>query len=171
MKHTIIFSAFTFILAAATFGSAQVSSMRVSFSESIDPSSGGGVGKVSFQDTHYNPNLRVFEAFLPVTTVEGCFATTDFSSARLVGPERATLVYDSSTSTYHLTWMLGKENRDTCRVLVIGETASTAGYNVWRTNFGRSSFAEDALTKDEVGLRTGDGSVRPISYQISGIYY
>ena len=172
MKHSIILSALIVILVAAMFGTAQVSSLRVTFSESIDPASGQGMGKVAYQDTHYSPDLMIFEALLPATNVEQCFATTDFSGARPVGPDRANLVYDFSTSTYHLTWMLGRETGDSCRVIIVGETAADGRYNTWRANFGSTSFAEVDMTKDEeVEPRTGDGSVRFVSYQIGAIYY
>lgn len=173
MKHPIIFSAFVVILVAAGLGTAQVSSLRVSFSESIDPSTGQGMGKVAYQDTLYNPNFRVFEVLIPASTAEQCFAGTDFSAARPVGPERASLSYNFSNLSYELKIVIPQEeqNRDGCRVILVGETAASAGYNTWRANFGRTSFADDALIGDEMQVRSGDGSVRFISYQVSTIYY
>ena len=169
MKHTIIFSAFVVVLATATFGTAQSSSLRVSFSESTDTSGGGqGAGKVSVHDAPYNPNFQIFEVLVPVSTTEQCFAATDFSRARLVGPDRATLSYDPSGATYEITIVAGIRERDNCRVILVGETAATAGYNVWRANFGRTSLAEEDLTKgEEDGVRMGDGSVRSVSYQVA----
>ena len=168
MKHSIIFSAFLVILAVSTMGTAQVSRMRVTFSESIDPSGGGmGMGKVTVQDVHFNPDLKVFEALIPAESAQQCYASRDFSGARLVGADRASLGYDSSRLTYELTIVTGHVDSDKCRVLLVGETISAADLTVWRANFGQTGFAEDGLTDDEEGeARSGDGSVRKVSYQI-----
>lgn len=168
MKHSIIFSALIVILASSTVGMAQASRMRVTFSESINPLGGGmGMGKVTVQDVHFNPDVRVFEALIPASSAQQCYASRDFSGATPVGADRASLSYDFSQASYDLKIVIGQGDPDKCRVLLVGETISTADLAVWRANFGQTGIAESGLIKDdEGGARSGDGSVRRVSYQI-----
>src|SRR5688572_26816745 len=120
MKRTIIFSAFMAILLSAVYTSAQTSYLRLSFSEGNIPA-GVPTGTVTFFDD-VTPVMQVFEAVIPAATEAACFASMDFSAARPVGPDRASVTYDPATSSYTLKWTGVKDRRDSCRVLLVGQS-------------------------------------------------
>src|SRR5687767_11295128 len=134
MKRTIIFSAFMAILLSAVYTSAQTSGLRLSYSEAVNQS-GVPTGTVNFfvDGEHV---MQVFEAVIPATTEAACFASMDFSAARPVGPDRASVTYDPATSSYTLKWTGVKDRRDSCRVLLVGQSIGVGDLAMWQANYG-----------------------------------
>ena len=137
MKRTIIFSAFMAILLSAVYTSAQPG-LRLSFSEGTSPA-GVPTGSVKFIVDGV-PVMQVFEALIPATTETACFASRDFSTARPVGPDRATVTYDPATNSYELKWTGVRDRRDTCRVLLVGGSISATDLAVWQANYGTTAL-------------------------------
>ena len=163
MKPTIIFAAILSIAVMTGSASAQfLNFTKVMLKQDVDPI-GNERNTITFTGLEV-PDLQIFEAIVPVSSDEECLATRELVNPRLLGPTRATLVYNSATSSYTLQWIIPKERSASCRVLKIAASASsTSGYNTWRTNFGRTAFADgDAPKDDATGLMLGDGSVRNI---------
>lgn len=148
MRHRIIFSAFlTFLFALVSFG--QGSPNRLIFSH-IPDSSGGQVVNVTYTGLE-NPNVRIFESLVPASSDAECQSSTAFPNPRVLGPDVASLVFDSTTSTYKLRWVTPKNRKDTCRVLRVGDTVDNADFMIWQSQYGSSAFAE------------ADNDARPIS--------
>jgi hypothetical protein len=149
MKHTIIFSAFLFIVVASGGAAAQggVGMGKVSVHDTTSPS-GVPVGIVTFQ-VDGGQTLQIFESVFTAGTEEECFARTDFPNPRSLGPERATIAYNEATRTYTLKWTIGNERADTCRVLRLGQSVDSADYVIWRRNLGSvAGLSDDDSTKD-----------------------
>jgi hypothetical protein len=165
MKRTIIFSAFISIIAFVATVGAQTEGLKLRFIETID-SSGKDTMTISFTGLE-NTGLRIFEA-LPPGPVEACFEATDFSNARTVSLDRASLVYDTASSMYKLQWITKRETRDTCRVLIVRDgTVDGGDFLIWQRNLGSSGVvAADDIAGNLSTLR-GDGSVRNVVYSIS----
>jgi hypothetical protein len=151
MKLTIIFSAFL-ILGLAGISNAQTSgTFRLTFSGQA-AANGSQTTTVSFTGLE-NPNIRLLEAVVPATSEAECFAITDISNARVLGPDRATIVYDASTLTYKLIWMTPKENRGSCRILMGDGDVDGRDFLLWQ--------------KTEPPSPGLDGSVRHVSHSIA----
>ncbi|HEX6125409.1 MAG TPA: hypothetical protein VFZ23_08540 [Pyrinomonadaceae bacterium] len=168
MKRTIILSAFIAISLSTGVTAAQTSDLRLTFSEATDPN-GKATGYVVFTGLE-DPDVEVFEAVVPAANEADCFANTDFSNARRVGPDSASLSYDPATNSHTLRWSRMKERRDTCRVLIVGRTRLLVGSDlaVWQTNFGSGSLSENEMSTNGISdLGRSDGSVRPIQYSIA----
>ena len=148
MKRTIIFSAFMAILLSAVYTSAQTSGVRLSFSEGTTP---GGVptGTVTFIVDGAPVVMQVFEALIPAATEAACFASRDFSMARPVGPDRASVVYDAGTGSYKLQWTGVRDKKDSCRVLLVGQSLSATDLAAWQANYGAGGFADDQSSYGE----------------------
>jgi len=166
VKRTIIFSAFLAILILVGVSSAQTFSVRLTFSEAINPN-GGTTATVTYAGLE-NPNLRIFESLVPAASEAECFASDGFATARVVGPDRATLVFDRATSLYKLSWTLAVDKKDTCRIVRVAENPLSAGDLAdWRANYGTGGRAANENPKDDpLTARTGDGSVRAVRYQV-----
>jgi hypothetical protein len=166
MKRTIIFSTVITILVFAAISQAQVSSLRVTFSESRDNSRDTTL--ITYTGLE-NPDARVFESVVP-GPAETCFEATVFPNPRPVGSDRASLVYDAAAGAYKLKWTVKRDTRDSCRVLFVADgdgDVDGADFLVWQRNYGSTLQTETGLSGyDAAGVR-GDGSVRFISYQIS----
>ena len=167
MKHTIIISAFFAIFILTGAASAQSFGMRVTFSEAINQNS-EATGTVTFTGLE-NPGLQVFESVVAASSEGVCFASDGFATARVVGPDRATLVYDRATGIYKVIWKLGRDRKNTCRVLRVSTSPlATGDLAMWQSNYGSGGLSADGITKDEVLTeRAGDGSVRSVRYQVS----
>lgn len=165
MKRTIIFSAFITIVVLVGMAGAQTEGLKLKFIETVD-STGKDTMTISFSGLE-NTGLRIFEA-LPPGPVETCFEATDFSNARAVSLDRASLVYDTASSMYKLQWITKRETRDTCRVLIVrDETVDGGDFLIWQRNLGSSGVVTaDDIARDSSTLR-GDGSVRNVVYSIS----
>jgi hypothetical protein len=173
MKRIIIFSTILSIAVMTGSASAQfLNFTKVMLKQDLDPS-GNERNTITFTGLEV-PDLQIFESIVPVSSDDECLATTELVNPRLLGPTRAKLLYNASTASYTLQWIIPKERSASCRVLKIATSASTtSGYNTWRTNFGRTAFADDEATKeDSIGLLLGDGSVRhiPPTIAIAAIY-
>jgi hypothetical protein len=166
MKRLIIFSAFITIFALVGVARAQTEGLRLMFTETVDLS-GKDTVTISFTGLE-NSGLRIYEA-LPPGPVDACFETTDFSNARLVSLDRASLVYDTASATYKLRWITKRDTRDTCRVLIVRDGAVDGrDFLVWQRNLGSSGVAVgDDLGGDDLLTLRGDGSVRHVTYAIS----
>lgn len=166
MSRKIIFSALIAICLSTVITSAQTAGMRLSFSEDTAPSGIQEGGVLVFTGLE-NPDMRVFEAIIPATAESECFASKDFSTARPVSPNRASLDYDEATGSYKLKWTNVRDKRDSCRVLLVRESISSNGLAMWQSNYGVGGFAESGFANDGSDSARGDGSVRPIGYSIS----
>src|SRR5687767_15122482 len=165
MKRTIIFSAFMAILLSAVYTSAQTSGLRLSYSEAVNQS-GVPTGTVNcFVDGEHV--MQVFEAVIPATTEAACFASMDFSAARPVGPDRASVTYDPATSSYTLKWTGVKDRRDSCRVLLVGQSIGVSDLAMWQANYGTGGFAEYQIPHDDAS-RVGKSSCALMLFAVSG---
>jgi len=145
MKRTIIFSAFMTMLLSAVYTSAQPS-LRLSFSEGTSPA-GVPTGTVKFIVDGV-PVMQVFEALIPVATEAACFDSRDFSTARPVGPDRASVTYDPATNSYQLKWTGVRDRRDTCRVLLVGGSIAATDLAVWQANYGTTALSNPTVRDD-----------------------
>ena len=159
MRRAIIFSAL-FVLAISGVASAQVARMRLTFSEAIDPSTSVPTGTVQFFVDGSTTAPQVYEAVIAARTEAECFASRDFSNARPVSSDRASLTFDAATGLATLKWVGVKDKRDSCRVLLAGRVIVGDDLGIWQANYGSGGL----LSKDD--LRS-DGSVRPIRSAIS----
>ena len=141
MIPKIIFSSLMAILLLSDISSAQTANVRLTFSEAISPS-GVPTGTVTFTGLE-GPELQVFEAQIAARTEAGCFASRDFSTARAVSPERANVSYDSGTGSYKLQWTGVRDKRDSCRVLLVGQSVASTDLAVWQSNYGVGGLRED----------------------------
>ena len=169
MKRTFILSALLsiFLITGTASAQNQLNFTKVMLRQDTTPA-GNERHTITFTGLEV-PGLQIFESVVPVSSDDECLATTELVNPRLLGPERATLVYDTATASYTLQWIIPKEKRSSCRVLKIATTAaSTSGYNTWRTNFGRTSFADGEAMKDEtIEMSVSDGSVRFVPPTVS----
>ena len=168
MKFTIIISAlFAMVMLLPGASSAQTFAMKVSFSETINQNS-EATGTVTYTGLE-NPGLQIFESVVTASSEGVCFASDGFATARAVGPDRATLAYDRATGIYKVTWKLGRDRKNTCRVLRVGTSPISNGdLAMWQSNYGTGGLSANEITKDVVLTeRAGDGSVRPVRYQVS----
>ena len=167
MKHTIIFSAFMFIVVASGTAAAQSGGMgmgKVSFQDwPSSPGSGVPTGTVTFRIDGQGQTLQIFESVFAAATEEECFARTYFPNPRLLGPDRATLNFNQANQTYTLKWLLTDDRPDTCRVLRLGQSADTADYVIWRKSLG----SVDGLSDHE---STKDPAARTAATQGRGVY-
>jgi hypothetical protein len=166
MKRTIIFSAFFTIFILVGVSSAQTLNVKLTFSEAINPN-GEAIATVTYTGLE-NPNLQIFESVVRASTEAECFASDGFATARVVGPDRATLVYDRATSLYKLSWKLGRDKINTCRVVRVAQNPLSAGDLAdWQANYGTGGRAANENPKDDPPTaRSGDGSVRAVRYQV-----
>ena len=162
MKRTIIFSAFMTMLLSAVYTSAQTPDLRLSFSNNV-ATNGIETGTIKYTGLEA-PGVQVFEAVIPAATEAACFASRDFSMARPVGPDRASVVYNHATSSYELRWTQPREPRDSCRVLLVGRSSGGTDLADWQANYGSGGRSESQDLYDDV---RGDGSVRPVRHAIS----
>ena len=156
----------------------------IAFSAGVSNAQGTPQGTVTFFDTAYeggldvatviyegpeNPNLRLYEAVLS-GPVERCFDNFNFSRARLVSSDRAVATWDHLTNTYTVNWTFRIDTKDTCRVLIGDGDGQVDGsdFLIWQRNLGSTAlFQGDLGTDVPFELRSGDGSVRSVSYSIS----
>ncbi len=92
-----------------------------------------------------NRRAQIYEAFLYATTDAECLASRDFTTAVLVGPERATLIHDRRTGTNTLRWIVENERKDTCRVLLVRSGVDSSDLAVWQSNYGNSGLSANSL--------------------------
>ena len=116
-----------------------------------------------------NPNVRLLEAVITAASEAECFASTDLSNARVLGPDRAILTYDTAAGTTKLTWTTPKENRNSCRILMVDGDVDGRDFLVWQRSTGTSGLAEvDLMKTDDSGEQhLSDGSIRFFSYSTS----
>jgi len=167
MKYSTIVCALITALMLAVGVSAQVSSQRLTFSEAIDPATGDDVFTIRYAGP-YNPNLRLYEATV-LGSVEGCFDNRVFSRPRGVDLTKTLWSWHAATGTYEIIWTVKRENRDTCKVLIGDSNGESEGrdFLVWQRNFGVTGFYESDAKADDSEARSGDGSVRSLSYSIA----
>ena len=158
MKRTVIITTLIATLLSAVYASAQTPYGRLTFSEGTNQA-GVPTGTVTFFDTAGPVTMQVFEAVIPAPTEAACFASRDFSMARPVGPDRATVVYDAATSSYKLQWTQVKDRRDSCRVLRVGTSPSAGDLAFWQANYGASGLSSS--------MNRGTGSYGRGTFQIS----
>ena len=154
------------LFALAGSSMAQVAGGKVIFSDGNFSPAGYDVVTMTYVGS-YNPNLRLYEA-TALGSVETCFENTQFSRPRGVDQNITLWDWTETSSTYEITWTIKKENRDTCKVL-IGDSDSTvdgSDFLIWQRNYGGTVFRSSEIKSDDPAERTGDGSVRFISYSI-----
>ena len=138
MKNKIIFSVvLTFLFAAVSYGQGNY---RLRFFDSLGRS-GEQTVNVTYTGLE-NPNLRIFESLIPVSSDAECHSRTDFPNPRVLGPDEASLQFDRATGTNTVNWLVHIDRTLTCRVLRVGESIDSSDLNVWRSNFGAGGFAE-----------------------------
>jgi hypothetical protein len=156
MIPKIIFSLMA-VFVFSNISSAQIANARLTFSESVSPS-GVPTGTVTFTGLE-GPELQVFEAQLPARTEAGCFASRDFSSARLVSRDRASVSYDADTSQYKFTWTVTRDRKENCRVLLVGRSVALTDLAVWQSNYGSTALS-DSIGGDNVSYGRGAYQIR-----------
>src|SRR5215204_6361282 len=118
MTRTIIVSAFMTIFLSAVTASAQIPrGDTITFATTVDAASQAETNTIKF----YAPaerNFVLYEVTPRARTEAECFAATDFSSAVLVSPDRATISYSPSTATWNLKNSNSPGNFAGCRVIL-----------------------------------------------------
>ena len=131
-----------------------------------------------------NPGqVRMRIAKLPATTLEACMASTDFSSARPMDRKDYLAEYDASTGIMYLAFGVEREmkesgedgsrsvnNNSSCHVVRYGSGCCEDGrdFLMWQRNVGNAALFDGILTSENVIPLMQDGSVRFISYSVSG---
>lgn len=158
---------FAFILSmiviSTVAANAQVSRVRVTFSEAID-TSGKDSLTISYTGLE-NPNLKVYEALVPVSSGP-CFENTLVTNVQPADPADASLTYNAANGTYKLVWATKRTSRDICRVVYVADgdgTINSSDLAVWQSNYGSSGLqAESDSEKLDFGVRTVEGSARSL---------
>ena len=165
----IIFGLITAIVFSGS-AYAQVSTQRVTFTEAFNPATGFDVIKISYV-APYSPNFRLFE-MTAIGAAENCFENQTFSRPRGIDQDRMIWDWRIATGTYEITWMVKRENKDTCKVLM-GDANGDADVDgrdflMWQRNYGSTAARGDADAKvdDEQSRGGTDGSVRFVSYSV-----
>ncbi len=153
MKPTIIFAMLSLILvfAAGAFTQVPVQRLRVTFSEAVD-TSGRLTATISYDGLELNGNLQIAELTSVAIDPTQCFAISDFSAAHVLGPDRGSLSYDPVNGAYKIKWIMPKNDRVPCRVLLVRDgdgDINAADFAVFRNNFGSTGLRETAEAKDE----------------------
>ena len=130
MKRNIIFSAIITILGLAIISDGQTTgTFRLTFNGQTT----GALQTTTFKFTGQpNTNIRLFEAVIPARSDAECFASTDFSNATPIGPDRAIVDYDDATGMYKVIWINQSENRESCRVLRGSGDIDGRDFLVWQ---------------------------------------
>ncbi len=125
--------------------------------------------------------VRMRIARLPATTLETCMASTDFSSA--MGRRDYLAEYDRSTGIMYLSFGVEREmkesgedgsrsvnNNSSCHVIRFGSGCCEDGrdFLMWQRNVSNAALFDGILTPENVMPLMQDGSVRFISYSVSG---
>ena len=134
MKRTIILAAFLSVVILSESVAAQTVPVKFAISETVD-SGGVTTVKVTFQG-RINGNLQIADLTTVAIDPAACFERSDYPNPRILGPDRASIVYNEATRSSTLRWVIGKDHGDSCRVLVVGESVDARDFVIWRKNLG-----------------------------------
>ncbi|MFL6466919.1 MAG: hypothetical protein ACJ72Z_03080 [Pyrinomonadaceae bacterium] len=93
-------------------------------------------------------NFVIFEAVLPVRTVEECMASRDFANA--IPATNSVGVYDPATATWYLRNSNSAGTAESCTVILMRSSADTNDVTMKRARYGtQGQFADVAAEKLE----------------------
>ena len=127
--------------------------------------------------------VRMRIAKLSAASLEACMASTDFSSARPMDRRDYLAVYDASAGVMRLGLNVERymkesgedgsrsaNNNSSCHVVRFGSGCCDDGrdFLMWQRNVSNTAVFDGILTPENVSTWMQDGSVRFISYSVSG---
>jgi len=98
-----------------------------------------------------NTNVRLREAIVSARSEAECFESTDFSNARPIGSDRASVSYDDSAGMYKVVWINQSETRESCRVLIGSGDVDGRDFLIWQ----RGASPTPALTEEDLSKPSG----------------
>ena len=166
MKRNIIFSAAITVLGLAIISNGQTTGrFKLTFSSQTSPA---GVETTIIKFKGLPSNIRLLEAVVSATSEGECFATTDLSNARPIGPDRAALSYDYSTGVYKLIWVNQSENSESCRILVGSGPVDAHDFIVWRRAESHNTPLTEENLIDKAPPTDGISTASKVAYVYEG---
>ena len=116
-----------------------------------------------------NATFFIYEARPQASSTTQCLASTDFSSAVPVGPDRVSVSFDPSMSTWYLRSTSPLGTVDSCSVLLVRHSSVDAhDYIAWRrARFSETSLFDEAVHTDKESDSATTQRTRVTSLQVT----